>query len=259
MSRMDYRVGFVIASLGLFAVACSSSGGGGAGGAGGRGGSTGSAGSSGGAGTAGAAGGGTGGGASGAGVGGGAGTGGTAGLGGSGGTGGGSGGSAGGGSGGTGGVAMCGTDNGAGSGSTCNTLSAGGPCVTSVLSSSATPPAPAGGPIAAGTYNLTSQTFYGSPDAGGLDSDRRVTIGVSKVTATSLTFEFLQVAGTQVNRASGTAAVSTTTIDYTFTCPTLADGGMQGGTEGFTATLNTLTLMQSRNGGTVVSVYTKSP
>ena len=65
------------------------------------------------------------------------------------------------GAGGMGGGPACSSATGAGSGTTCNVVEAGGACVAATFST-AVAPAPAGGTFAGGTYNLVSQTFYGS-------------------------------------------------------------------------------------------------
>lgn len=175
-----------------------------------------------------------------------------------GGTGGASTGGTGGAGGGTGGSAMCGTSNAQDQGATCNTLSAAGPCVTTTISNG-TPPTPAGGTIVAGTYNVTSQTVYGSADAGTSSEPYRETVAVSGVTPTSLTFALVQVSGTHTNRTSGTDTISGTTVSAMNSCPPPGDGGSQGAALGYTATPTTVTLISSDNGVTTVIVFTKSP
>ena len=152
---------------------------------------------------------------------------------------------------------MCGTGSGTDQGATCSTLVAGGSCVD-VQISSGTPPVGTGGTLAAGTYNLTSETFYGPGDAGTAYS-RQETVILADVTATSFTFQDVRVSGTQTSHVNGTATVSGTTLTYTFTCPPPTDGGMTGGSEDFTATSTSFTVVQSQNGGTVVDVYMKVP
>jgi hypothetical protein len=152
--------------------------------------------------------------------------------------------------------AVCGDDQSTGSGAGCNTLVASGPCVVETISA-ATAPTPAGGTIVAGTYNLVSTTFFGSADAGNQQGDRRATLKPSAVTATSLTLDQIEVSGTHVDISTGTVAISGTMVTYTPTCPPPGDGGDHGGSANFTATPTTFTLIQSKNGGTTVDVYTK--
>jgi hypothetical protein len=121
------------------------------------------------------------------------------------------------------------------------------------------PPAQTGGSIAAGTYNLTAETFYGSADGGaGTPNTRRETVTVASVTSASLTIDISQLSGTETTRVSGTVTISGSTLTYVFTCPQLGDAGMPGGTEDFTAIGTTLTIARSQPGGTVVDVYMKS-
>lgn len=164
------------------------------------------------------------------------------------------GGTSGGGSGGM--LDACGTDTSAGSGDTCNAAVADGPCVT-VQVSGAAAPAAAGGTITAGTYKLTSATFYGT-GGGNQQGDRRETFVVSSVTAAGFTLDQAQTSGTRVDRSHGVVLVSGTTVTYTPTCPPPGDGGDNGGSAQFTATASTFSLLESKNGGTQVSVYTKS-
>lgn len=164
------------------------------------------------------------------------------------------GGTSGGGSGGM--LAACGTDTSAGSGDTCNTAVADGPCVMAQVSAGAAP-TPAGGTIGAGTYRLTSETFYGATDAGNQQEDRRETFVISSVTVAGFTLDQNRTSGTRVDRAHGTVVVTGTTVTFTPTCPPPGTGD-NGGSAQFTATATTFSLIQSKNGGTEVSVYTKS-
>jgi hypothetical protein len=161
------------------------------------------------------------------------------------------------GGGGSGGSVACGTNPGPGSGDGCNTTTLAGPCVTTQLSS-ATAPTPAGGTIVAGTYNLTSSTFYGSADAGNQQQDVRKTLMVSLVTAVAFTLDQVDQSGDRTDRAHGTVVISGTTVTFTPTCPPPGDGGDKGGSASFTATSTTFTLIQAKNGSTQVEVYTKS-
>lgn len=173
-------------------------------------------------------------------------------------TGGSGGSSASGGSGGA--LATCGTGTDQGSGETCNTFNATGPCVMQQVSSGTAPTA-GGGTIATGTYNLTSLTRYNAPEGGNQSNDRRETLVVSAVTAGSFTLDQVQVSGSSTQRSHGTVAVTGSMVTFTPTCPPPGDGGdNQGGTAGFTATSSTVTLIDSGNGngGVQVSVYTKT-
>ena len=124
--------------------------------------------------------------------------------------------------------------------------------------STATAPTPAGGTIVAGTYNLSSSTFYGPADGGNGQGDVRKTLVASSVTATSFTLDETDMSGARVDRTHGTVAISGTTVTYTPSCPAPGDGGDNGGSASFTATSTTFTLIDSKSGGTRVEVYTKS-
>ena len=152
---------------------------------------------------------------------------------------------------------MCGSGAGPDMGATCNTLVAAGPCVTPLFALGTPPPA-TGGAIAAGTYNLTAETVYGTAD-GGLPSTRREVVAVSNVTATSLAFDLSSLSGAQTTRISAAGTISGSTITYDFTCLGTIDAEIPGGTEGFTVAGTTLTIVRSPNGGTVVDVYAKAP
>jgi len=166
-----------------------------------------------------------------------------------------------GGSGGAGGaLAACGTGEGTSSGETCSSYDATGACITPQASTDAVPTA-AGGPVAAGTYNLTSSTLYGGSLDAGSNGDFQVSrqaFIISSVTSTSFVLDQVTASGATVEREHGTVAVSGTTVTYTPTCPPPGDGGNQGGAAGFTATLTTFTLIIPENGGTLVRVFTKS-
>jgi hypothetical protein len=156
-----------------------------------------------------------------------------------------------------GGLAACGTSTSPSVGDDCNTVDATGPCVTATLGTG-TPPNPAGGPIAAGIYDLTSLTVYPAADAGTqVDTEsRREVLAASSVTATSLTLQMTQASGTTVVRQAGSVAVSGMQVSFTPTCPPPGDGGDNGGTAEFTATATTFTLFDMGDGSAVrVSVY----
>ena len=166
-----------------------------------------------------------------------------------------------------GGAPACSMVTGPNSGTTCNVVEAGGACVTATFSTAAAP-APAGGTFAGGTFNLVSQTFYGSAavemnfQAG---VPFRQTYVLSDVTSTSFTLDQVATTGTVVARSHLTAAVSGMTATFTQTCPA-PDGGIDsGGTNDFTATATSIalfwssTLFQSTEVLTEVSVYDKAP
>jgi hypothetical protein len=192
------------------------------------------------------------------------GTGGTTGTGGATGTGGGAGGAAGGttgtggasgGAGGAGGTgATCGNSTGPSSGSTCNTLTAGGSCVQETQGVGQVPTAN-GGTIMAGTYDLMSRKVYGA-DGGATLSSQMSTLMISAITAgVSFTLDTIDESGTQVQQASGPVTISGTTLTFAPTCPV---GSNQGGTVSFTAAGVTLTIIETKSdGSTVVSVYNK--
>src|SRR5262245_57402471 len=111
-------------------------------------------------------------------------------------------GTAGAGTAGAGGLPACSAVNEPGSGATCNVIAAGGPCVSGTFSTAA-PPTPGGGAFVAGTYNLVSETFYGSADdqmnfQPGVPF--RQTYALSQVTSTSFTLDQVWATGTYVAR-----------------------------------------------------------
>ena len=165
------------------------------------------------------------------------------------------------GAGGMGGGPACSSATGAGSGTTCNVVEAGGACVTATFSTAAAP-APAGGTFAGGTFNLVSQTFYGS--AADEMNFRpgvpfRQTSVLSNVTSTSFTLDQVWTTKTVAARAHETAAVSGMTATFTQTCPA-PDGGIDGSrSTAFTATSSSIALFWSGNGLTEVTVHNKAP
>jgi hypothetical protein len=169
------------------------------------------------------------------------------------------------GAGGMGGGPACSSATGAVSGTTCNVVEAGGACVTATFSTAAAP-APAGGTFVGGTYDLVSQTFYGSAaDEMNFRSGLpfRQTSVLSNVTSTSFTLDQIWTTGTVVARARETAAVSGMTATFTQTCPAPDAGSDLSGTAAFTATSSSITLFQPTTPPTntiiVVSVFNKAP
>jgi hypothetical protein len=134
--------------------------------------------------------------------------------------------------------------------------------------STAAPPTPAGGAFAAGTYNLVSETFYGSA---ALEMNFqsgvpfRQTYVLSDVTSTSFTLDQVETTGTVVARSHETAAVSGMTATFTQTCPAPDAGIDWSGSTEFTATSSSITLFwsstlfQSTEVLIVVNVYNKAP
>jgi hypothetical protein len=152
-------------------------------------------------------------------------------------------------------LAACGDNTGANQGESCNTIVPTGACVTETMSSAAAP-APAGGTIVAGTYDLTTMTVYGEPADAGLDSARRGVIMISAGTgANTFNIQVAEQSGTTLQRQSGMAIANSTQKQITFTpsCPT----GDTGGASSYSATATTFTLFEDHNGGTRVNVYTK--
>jgi len=177
----------------------------------------------------------------------------------------GSAGTAGGGAAGSGGLAACGVASGGkDSGETCNAIAANGPCVSATFST-ATPPTPAGGAFAAGTYDLASETFYGSAQVEATfvpGQPFRQTYSLSDVTSTSFTLDLVETLGTVVARAHETAAVSGMTATFTQTCPPPDAGFDWGESDDFTATSSSITLFRPLTGVSgviVVRVYDKAP
>lgn len=152
-------------------------------------------------------------------------------------------------------LAACGDNTNPNQGESCNTIVPTGPCVTETMSS-ATAPAPAGGTIVAGTYDLTTMTVYGQPADAGLDSARRGVIMISAGTgANTFNIQVAEQSGTTLQRQTGMAIANSTQKQVTFTpsCP----NGNTGGASSYSATATTFTLFEDHNGGTRVNVYTK--
>src|SRR3954467_6108718 len=82
-------------------------------------------------------------------------------------------------------LAACGDNTGANQGESCNTIVPTGTCVMETKSSAAAP-APAGGTIVAGTYDLPTMTVDGEPADAGLDSARRGVIMISAGTGANM-------------------------------------------------------------------------
>jgi hypothetical protein len=140
-------------------------------------------------------------------------------------------------------------------GSGCNTLEATGPCVIETLGTGSAP-APGGGTIAAGTYDLTSMVRYVGADGGTDMSDsRHASLAVSAVIANSFSLQITEISGSTVRRQAGVVIASGTQVAFTPACPLGGDGG---GTAGYTATSTTFTLFDTSNSGDLrLSVYTK--
>jgi hypothetical protein len=152
-------------------------------------------------------------------------------------------------------LAACGDNTQPNQGETCNTIVPTGTCVTETISS-ASAPAPAGGTIVAGTYDLTTMTVYGVPADAGLDSARRGVIMISAGTGANMfNIQVGEQSGTTLQRQTGMAIAKSAQQQITFTpsCP----NGSGGGASPYSATSTTFTLFEDHNGGTRVNVYTK--
>jgi hypothetical protein len=138
-------------------------------------------------------------------------------------------------------------------------MDATGPCVIET-SATGSPPAPTGGQMVAGTYDLTARTAYNVPDGGnGTGNDRRETVVITG-TGTIFTVQMSQVSGTSHQRQSGTATTSGTTLTFTQTCPPPGDGGdNNGGATGYDANgVDSFTIHDMGGNGTIrLNVYTK--
>jgi hypothetical protein len=133
----------------------------------------------------------------------------------------------------------------------------GGPCVTATLASGA-PPAPGGGSIQAGTYDLVSRTVYPGPDAGASNDEPRRETVVLTGGGTSATVEMAQMSGSMLERQSGMISASGTQLTFTQTCPPPVDGGDNGGTVGFDATGTSFTIHDTGDNGEIrIDVYMK--
>jgi hypothetical protein len=154
-------------------------------------------------------------------------------------------------------LAACGNDNQSSSGDTCNTVEATGPCVTAT-ESNGTPPSATGGTIQAGTYDLTSETNYGTPDGSNDNPGAKRETLMFTVNGSNRTLANTHVSGTTVQRQAGSVTISGAMATFTPTCPPPGDGGDNGGSVAFTATATTFTLIEMRgDGSTRVDVYTK--
>ena len=163
--------------------------------------------------------------------------------------------------GGTGGSTGCGVAVGPGTGSGCNTVVAAGPCVTQ-KTIGVTGPFGGGGVVAAGTYELTSSTLYlgmsdGSPrDAGTDHVVGKKTIVISNVTASSFTYDEVDVLGDRTDRSHGTATISVSFVTFTPTCP--APGTPGGGSRMVgVSTFGTTLVLESGSVPALVEGYSK--
>jgi hypothetical protein len=122
-----------------------------------------------------------------------------------------------------------------------------------------TAPAPAGGTIVAGTYNLTAVTIYGAPadaSAGAAFPSERETVVISSLTSTSFTAAVVQQAGTQTSSVEYTEVVSGSTLAVTQTCPAVGDAGASGAGADFTATATTIDVFFTAGSNvTIVETY----
>jgi hypothetical protein len=136
---------------------------------------------------------------------------------------------------------------GLGTGSGCNTVVAAGPCVTQ-RTIGVTGPFGGGGVIVAGTYELTSSALYlgesdGSPRDGGTDHVvGKKTIVISNVTASSFTYDEVDVLGNRTDRSHGTATINSFSVTFTPTCPAPGTPGGGSRSVGFSAIDTTLEL-----------------
>jgi hypothetical protein len=126
-------------------------------------------------------------------------------------------------------LALCGASNSPSSGVSCNAIEANGPCVTETVGTGA-PPAPAGGTVVAGTYDLVASTVYPNTDAGAdaavsVDQGARRQTYVLSSSGSTLTYEAGSVSGTELHRLNGTMVSSGTGLTLTVTCP-VDDGGV---------------------------------
>jgi hypothetical protein len=125
----------------------------------------------------------------------------------------------------------------------CNALAI--PASITITAKSGTPPAPAGGTIADGTYVLTEMDDYNSGDA----FVGAPTAGILVVSGATLELARVGAKG-DVSRYGATFTTSSTTIVETGTCGLAAPVS-----EGFTATPTSITFVDTAP--TFVSVYTR--
>jgi hypothetical protein len=163
--------------------------------------------------------------------------------------------------GGTDAVALCGSDTDPSEGLTCGSLVATGNCVTASTNTGA-PPAPGGGTIQTGTYDLISITVYPG-DSGTVQvlSPVRKTVTVAHGTAGAYDTQEVDVSGSYVRRQNGSITTSAAMLTFTQTCPTTDGGNNANGTAGYTVTtgnMATLTVFEPQgSSATVVEVYQK--
>jgi hypothetical protein len=154
------------------------------------------------------------------------------------------------------GLSACGDSTEPSSGDSCNTLDATGPCVTPTIGTG-TPPAPAGGTIQPGTYELTSRTVYPTDDGGSTgDSARRNTLVISAAAGGAFTVMIAEASGTSMRRQVGTAVPTGTQIVFTPSCPPPGSGN-NGGTVGYTATSTTFRIIETEGSSLRVQNFTK--
>jgi hypothetical protein len=127
----------------------------------------------------------------------------------------------------------------------CNSVSADGPCVA-YQSVTGTAPPGTGGTIIPGTYVLTSVKSYGTNEGISL----RETLELAAVTTTSLDYDVAVVSGSDTIQYEGTGSISGTSIQLRPTCPAGAASTL--GT--YSATATTFMMVQ----GNLVALFSKS-
>jgi hypothetical protein len=137
-------------------------------------------------------------------------------------------------------LATCGTSNNESSGISCNTIEASGPCVTETVGQGL-PPAPAGGTIVAGTYDLVASTVYPYADAGvdaavAIDQGPRRQTSVVSDSGSTLTLETAFASGREIQKLNVILEASGSGLTLTPTCPLDDAGGSSVSTLPYTAT-----------------------
>jgi hypothetical protein len=161
--------------------------------------------------------------------------------------------------GGAGGSTGCGVAAGPGTGGGCNTLVAAGPCVAG-KTIGVTGPFGGGGAIVAGTYELTGSTIWDySGGTGGTDfAAGKKTIVISDVTASSFTYDEVDVLGNRTDRSHGTATISLVEmLTFVPTCPGPGAAGGGSRSMGYWVNATSLLLEFPQNSTELVETYSK--
>jgi hypothetical protein len=149
---------------------------------------------------------------------------------------------------------VCPPASGEAEGASCSALEAEGPCVEQVQVDDSAP-APAGGTLVAGTYDLTERILYTNPGGpvGPTGGDPKRETMILAFTDGAWSLSVASLTGAVASRRLATVAPSGTRLGLVATCPAAGDGGTGGSAGGlyFTASEQALRLLEIRASGPV--------